>query len=34
MTTTYDLIILGSGTGGYLAVIRSSQFGLKLGEDR
>jgi dihydrolipoamide dehydrogenase len=30
MTETYDLIILGSGPGGYVAAIRASQLGLKV----
>ncbi|MEM8918928.1 MAG: dihydrolipoyl dehydrogenase [Pseudomonadota bacterium] len=29
MTTTYDLIVLGSGPGGYVAAIRAAQLGLK-----
>src|SRR4249919_657902 len=29
MADTYDLIILGSGPGGYVAAIRASQLGLK-----
>lgn len=29
MPTTYDLIILGSGPGGYVAAIRAAQLGLK-----
>ncbi len=29
MTDTYDLIILGSGPGGYVAAIRAAQLGLK-----
>ncbi len=29
MTTDYDLIIIGSGPGGYVAAIRASQLGLK-----
>ncbi len=29
MATEYDLVILGGGTGGYVAAIRASQFGLK-----
>ena len=28
---TYDLIILGSGPGGYVAAIRASQLGMKVG---
>jgi dihydrolipoamide dehydrogenase len=31
MTTTYDLIVLGSGPGGYVAAIRAAQLGLKVG---
>ena len=30
MPETYDLIILGSGPGGYVAAIRASQLGLKV----
>jgi dihydrolipoamide dehydrogenase len=30
-TTKYDLIIIGSGPGGYVAAIRASQLGLKVG---
>jgi len=30
MSDTYDLIILGSGPGGYVAAIRASQLGLKV----
>ncbi|MGZ8345998.1 MAG: FAD-dependent oxidoreductase, partial [Allosphingosinicella sp.] len=29
MTDTYDLIVLGSGPGGYVAAIRAAQLGLK-----
>ena len=29
MPDTYDLIVLGSGPGGYVAAIRASQLGLK-----
>lgn len=29
MTQEYDLVILGGGTGGYVAAIRASQLGLK-----
>ena len=29
MATEYDLVILGGGTGGYVAAIRASQLGLK-----
>ncbi len=29
MSTEYDLVILGGGTGGYVAAIRASQLGLK-----
>ncbi len=29
MATEYDVVILGGGTGGYVAAIRSSQLGLK-----
>ncbi|KKC25395.1 dihydrolipoyl dehydrogenase [Sphingomonas sp. SRS2] len=31
MAETYDLIVLGSGPGGYVAAIRASQLGLKVG---
>ena len=30
MADTYDLIILGSGPGGYVAAIRASQLGMKV----
>ena len=30
MTKEYDLVILGGGTGGYVAAIRASQLGLKI----
>lgn len=30
MATNYDLVILGGGTGGYVAAIRASQLGLKV----
>ncbi len=30
MATEYDLVILGAGTGGYVAAIRASQLGLKV----
>ncbi|RKL68786.1 dihydrolipoyl dehydrogenase [Salipaludibacillus neizhouensis] len=30
MTKEYDLVILGAGTGGYVAAIRASQLGLKV----
>src|SRR5687767_4513119 len=30
MPDTYDLIVLGSGPGGYVAAIRASQLGLKV----
>ncbi|MEW8987943.1 MAG: FAD-dependent oxidoreductase, partial [Bacillus sp. (in: firmicutes)] len=29
MAEEYDLVILGGGTGGYVAAIRASQLGLK-----
>jgi dihydrolipoamide dehydrogenase len=29
MATEYDLVILGGGTGGYVAAIRASQLGLE-----
>ncbi|MGB7419978.1 MAG: FAD-dependent oxidoreductase, partial [Erythrobacter sp.] len=31
MTATYDVLILGSGPGGYVAAIRAAQLGLKTG---
>jgi dihydrolipoamide dehydrogenase len=31
LADTYDLIVLGSGPGGYVAAIRASQLGLKVG---
>lgn len=31
MTSKYDLIVIGSGPGGYVAAIRASQLGLKVG---
>jgi dihydrolipoamide dehydrogenase len=31
MAENYDLIVLGSGPGGYVAAIRSAQLGLKYG---
>lgn len=31
MAATYDLIVIGSGPGGYVAAIRASQLGLKVG---
>ena len=31
MTTKYDLIVIGSGPGGYVAAIRASQLGMKVG---
>ena len=30
MTTTHDLVILGSGPGGYVAAIRASQLGMSV----
>ncbi len=30
MTTTYDLIVIGTGPGGYVCAIRASQLGLKV----
>src|SRR5699024_10747019 len=29
MTNEYDLVVLGGGTGGYVAAIRASQLGMK-----
>ena len=29
--TKYDLIVIGSGPGGYVAAIRASQLGMKVG---
>ena len=29
MATTYDVVIIGSGPGGYVAAIRAGQLGLK-----
>jgi len=31
MATNYDLIVIGSGPGGYVAAIRASQLGMKVG---
>lgn len=31
MTSKYDLIVIGSGPGGYVAAIRASQLGMKVG---
>ncbi len=31
MATNYDLLVLGSGPGGYVAAIRASQLGMKVG---
>jgi dihydrolipoamide dehydrogenase len=31
MTSQYDLIVIGSGPGGYVAAIRASQLGMKVG---
>ncbi|QHL89165.1 dihydrolipoyl dehydrogenase [Nibribacter ruber] len=31
MASTYDLIVVGSGPGGYVAAIRASQLGMKVG---
>ncbi len=30
MASKYDLIVIGSGPGGYVAAIRASQLGLKV----
>ncbi len=30
MSDTYDLIVLGSGPGGYVAAIRAAQLGMKV----
>ena len=29
MTTTYDVVVIGAGPGGYVAAIRCAQLGLK-----
>ena len=29
-TTTYDVVIIGAGPGGYVAAIRAAQLGLKV----
>ena len=31
MASKYDLVVLGSGPGGYVAAIRASQLGMKVG---
>ena len=31
MADTYDVLIIGSGPGGYVAAIRAAQLGLKVG---
>ena len=31
MTKEYDVVIIGGGTGGYVAAIRASQLGFKSG---
>ena len=30
MPQTYDVIVIGAGTGGYVAAIRAAQLGLKV----
>ena len=30
MATTYDLIVIGSGPGGYVSAIRAGQLGMKV----
>ena len=29
--TTYDLVVIGAGPGGYVAAIRAAQLGMKVG---
>ena len=31
MASKYDLVVIGSGPGGYVAAIRASQLGMKVG---
>ncbi|MGE0395017.1 MAG: FAD-binding protein, partial [Vicinamibacterales bacterium] len=30
MSNAYDLVVIGAGTGGYVAAIRASQLGMKV----
>ncbi|MBM4292680.1 MAG: FAD-binding protein, partial [Deltaproteobacteria bacterium] len=30
MSSTFDLIVIGSGPGGYVAAVRASQLGMKV----
>ena len=34
MTNEYDVIVIGAGTGGYVAAIRAAQLGLKVAVSR